>query len=281
MPVQRDLNAGLVPGAGSGGQPLFASFGRTANTNLHFMGLDTHYNALQAKLDKRFSGGFQLTTAYTFGKGLGWVNETDGLAYYINPRRSYARTQYDRTHVFVQSYIYELPFGAGKRYLRDGIASWLAGGWQITGIVTVMSGSPLNFTTTTGPLNAPGANSNSPNIAGPVKVLHGIDTANWFDTTNFSAPPPGQFGNLGRFTTDGPGFFNLDASVFRRFSITERWKIEFRAEGYSVTNTPQFSNPNTVFGDANFGKVKTTLAVGNAGSTGGNRSLQLGAKITF
>jgi hypothetical protein len=176
----------------------------------------------------------------------------------------------------VQSYIYELPFGRGKRYLQDGIASRLAGGWQITGVVTVMSGMPLNFTTSTGPLNAPGTDTtNSPNIAGPVRVLHGIDTANWFDSSNFSAPPPAQFGNLGRFTTDGPGFFNLDSSLFRRFQITERWKLEFRAEGYSVTNTPQFSNPNVVFGESNFGKVKTTLSVGNAGSTGGNRSLQL------
>jgi len=282
MPVQWDLNAGLIPGAGSAGQPLFIKFGRTANTNLHFIGLDTHYNSLQAKLDKRFSRGFQMTTAYTFGKGLGWVNETDGLAYYISPRRSYARTQYDRTHTFVQSYIYELPFGKNKRYLQQGVASWLAGDWQISGVWAIMSGLPLNFTTSTGPLNAPGTNTtNSPNIAGTVRVLHGIDTANWFDPSNFSAPGPGQFGNLGRFTTDGPGFFNLDASLFRRFRITERWGLELRAEGFSVTNTPQFDKPNQVFGEANFGKVKNTLAVGNAGSTGGNRSLAIGAKITF
>jgi len=282
MPVQWDLNAGLIPGAGSAGQPLSVKFGRTANTNLHFIGLDTHYNSLQAKLDKRFSGGFQVTTAYTFGKGLGWVNETDGLAYYINPRRSYARTQYDRTHTFVQSYIYELPFGKSKRYLQYGVGSWLAGDWQISGVWAIMSGLPLNFTTSTGPLNAPGTNTtNSPNIAGTVRVLHGIDTANWFDPSNFSAPGPGQFGNLGRFTTDGPGFFNLDASLFRRFRITERWGLELRAEGFSVTNTPQFDKPNQVFGEANFGKVKNTLAVGNAGSTGGNRSLAIGAKITF
>jgi hypothetical protein len=281
MPVQWDLNAGLIPGAGSAGQPEFVQFGRTANTYLHFMGLDTHYNSLQAKLDKRFSGGFQMTTAYTFGKALGWVNETDGLAYYINPRRSYARAQFDHTHTFVQSYIYELPFGKGKPYLQQGVGSWLAGGWQITGILSLSTGPPINFTTGAGALNAPGANSNSPNINGAVSVLKGIDTANWFDPSNFSAPAPAQFGNLGRYTTDGPGFFNLDASLFRRFRISERWSLELRAEGYSITNTPQFSLPNSTFGDANFGKVKTTLAVGNAGSSGGNRSIQLGAKIAF
>jgi hypothetical protein len=222
-----------------------------------------------------------MTTAYTFGKALGWVNETDGLAYYFNPRRSYARAQFDHTHTFVQSYIYELPFGKGKPYLQQRVGSWLAGGWQITGVLTLSTGPPINFLTGAGALNAPGANSNSPNINGTVSVLKGIDTANWFDPSNFSAPGPGQFGNLGRYTTDGPGFFNLDASLFRRFRITERWNLELRAEGYSITNTPQFSLPNSTFGDANFGKVKTTLAVGNAGSSGGNRSIQLGAKIVF
>jgi hypothetical protein len=283
FPVQYNLNAAVTQGVGATGQPLFGAFGRTQDTILFFNGYDSHYNSLQAKLDKRFSGGFSMTTAYTFGKALAPVNEdaVSGFQYYVNPQRNYARTSFDRTHTFVQSYIYELPFGKGKPLLQGGVGSWLLGGWQVTGLLTLMSGSPINFRASTGALNTPGTTDNSPNINGSVKVLHGIDNAFWFDTSNFSAPPPGQFGNLGRYTTDGPGFFNLDASVFRRFQITERWRFEFRAEGYSVTNTPQFANPTSVFGDANFGRVKSTLAVGNAGSSGGNRSLQFGAKLTF
>src|SRR5262249_17122563 len=157
---------------------------------------------------------------------------------------------YDRTHIFTQSYIYELPLGKGKRYLRSGVGSWLAGGWQIAGVWTIMSGLPLNFTTSTGQLNAPGTDTtNSPNINGTGGVLHGIDTVNWFDPSNFSAPAAATFGNLGRFTTDGPGFFNWDSSLFRRFRFTERLNLELRAEAFSVTNTPQFSNPNTTYGD--------------------------------
>jgi hypothetical protein len=284
FPIQYNLNAGMVQGAGAAGQPLFGPFRRTQDTILFFNGFDSHYHSLQAKLDKRFSSGFSMTTAYTFGKALAPISGEDavsGLQYYVNPRRNYARTSFDRRHIFVQSYMYELPFGKGKPYLQEGVGAWLLGGWQLSGVWTLMSGAPINFTAGAGSLNTPGTGNNSPNINGPVSVLHGINTAPWFDTRNFSAPAPGQFGNLGRFTTDGPGFFNLDASVSRRFTITERWNLEFRAEGYSVTNTPQFSNPNSTFGDANFGRVTSTLAVGNAGSSGGNRSIQLGAKLSF
>src|SRR5262249_49415158 len=152
------------------------------------------------------------------------------------------------THTFVQSYIYELPFGKDKRFLRSRAGSWIAGGWQVAGVTTVMSGLPLNFTASTGPLNAPGTNTtNSPNIAGTVTILHGTATANWCDPSNFSAPLPGQFGNRGRWPTDGPGFFNLDTSLFRRFKVNERWNVEFRAEAFSVTNTAQFDKPNTTF----------------------------------
>jgi Carboxypeptidase regulatory-like domain len=284
FPVQYNLNAGMIQGAGAAGQPLFGPFRRTQDTILFFNGFDSHYHSLQAKLDKRFSGGFSITTAYTLGKALAPINGEDavsGLQYYVNPRRNYSRTSFDRRHTFVQSYIYELPFGKGKPFLQQGIGSWLLGGWQLTGVLSVMSGLPMNFTTSAGALNTPGTVNNSPNINGPVKVLHGINTAPWFDTSNFSAPLPGQFGNLGRFTTDGPGFFNLDASISRRFPITERFNLELRGEGYSITNTPQFSNPNSTFGNASFGRVTSTLAVGNAGSSGGNRSFQLGARLSF
>src|SRR5437660_11291195 len=84
-------------------------FGRTQDTNLHFVGVSTHYNSLQTKLDRRFSNGFQLTTAYTFGKSLGWQTDTGTPAYYVNLRRTYSRQSYDRTHTFVQSFGSELP----------------------------------------------------------------------------------------------------------------------------------------------------------------------------
>src|SRR5207302_842717 len=82
------------------------------------------YHALQAKFDRRFSGGFATTTTYTYGKGMGFQTGDDGgLAFYINQRRNYARNDYDRTHTFVQSIVYDLPVGKGKRFLSSGFAA--------------------------------------------------------------------------------------------------------------------------------------------------------------
>ncbi|MGI8989075.1 MAG: TonB-dependent receptor domain-containing protein [Bryobacteraceae bacterium] len=279
-PTLYNLNAGVIPGAGNAGRPLFAKFGRTADTNLRYVGTSSNYNALQVKLDHRFSSGFILTTAYTFSKALGYQPEDAGLQFYIDQRRNYSRLDFDRTHSFVQSYVYELPFGKGKKFVGSGPASYILGGWQLNGILTAQSGLPLFFTTSAANLNAPG-NTQTPNIAGPVKILHGIDTANWFDTSNFSTPAKNTFGNLGRNILGGPGLFNLDASIFRRFRFNERFTIEFRGESLSLTNTPQFDLPNHNLGDANFGKVKGTIGTGTAGSSGGARSFQLGAKLIF
>jgi len=88
------------------GLPEFDSFKRTASTNLLFAGYSSSYNALQVKFDRKFSGGFATTTAYTFGKGMGFQTGDDGgLAFYINQRRNYARNDFDRTHTFVQSVV--------------------------------------------------------------------------------------------------------------------------------------------------------------------------------
>jgi hypothetical protein len=106
-------------------------------------------------------------------------------------------------------------------------------------------------------------------------VLDGIDTSPWFDTSAFATVGTnGVLGNVPRYAFAGPRLFNLDTGVFRRFVVTERVGLEVRGEAFSVTNTPQFDLPNANASDAvNFGHIK--------GTVGGNRSMQLGAKITF
>ncbi len=271
IPTRYNVNAGLIPGAGANGQPMFPTFRRTASTVISFVGTDSHYHSLQAKLDRRFSSGLMITTAYTFAKATGITDEDGEFSYYINPRRSYSRLSHNRKHTYVQSYIYELPFGRGKPYATDGPTSWLLGGWQLAGVLTLMSGTPLNFSAPGAALNAPG-NNQSPNITGRVKILSGIDEALWFDTSNFSAPAAATFGNMGRFISGGPNFFTLDASLSRKITLTERVGIEVRADAISVTNTPIFDNPNTGFGNANFGKIK---------GAGGSRAMTLGARLSF
>jgi hypothetical protein len=287
-PVNFNLNASQTFNSGAAGRPLFARFNKNVDLNYRYVGVSNNFNSLQVKFDRRFSGGFMMTTAYTYGKALGYASEAGGLTYYINPRRNYARLDFDRTHTYVQSYVYELPFGPRKRWLQSGPGRWLLGDWQVNGVLTLMTGRPINFTTNVAS-NTPG-NGLSPDINGPVKVLHGIagpaGSALWFDTAVFSQPNVGglHFGNVGRNAASGPGLWNLDFSVFRKFPITERWKGEFRFEAFNLTNTPAFGNPNTQLGSNDFGKVTGTLAglVANQGVGGtGSRVIQLGLKISF
>lgn len=121
VPTPILLNPGLILGAGAAGRPYFAEYGRNVNTNLRFASGDSEYNALQIKVDKRYSNGFLLTTAYTWSRAMANSGDDNGgPAWYINPERNWARAGFDRRHSFVQSYIYELPFGKGKRFLQAG-----------------------------------------------------------------------------------------------------------------------------------------------------------------
>ena len=278
--INYNLNAATVVGLGKQGQPEFNSFGRTANTNLLFAGYSSSYHALQAKFDRHFSNGFATTTAYTFGKGMGYVTGDDGgLAFYINPRRNYARNDFDRTQTFVQSVVYDLPFGKGKNLLSSGVGAVVLGGWRVSSFMTIMSGLPLYFTASSANLLAPG-NTQTPNLVAPLHILHGVGLGNpWFTTSSFAAPTGTAFGNVGRNYLSGPNFFNLDTSLAKSFRFTERFNLELRLEAFGVTNTPQFffttgngTQAGVTLGSSSFGQITQ--------ATGG-RQLELGAKLTF
>ncbi len=278
--VALNLNASTVAGGGPASQPEYVFGKRTATTNFYFGGYSTSYNALQVKLDRRFSNGFALTTAYTWGKGMGFQSGDDGgLTFYVNPRRSYARNDFDRKHTFVQSYIYDLPFGPGKRWLHSSIVGNVLGGWRVNGILTLMSGTPMTIGGGSA-LNTPG-NSQTADQVAAVQILHGINIGNpWFSPTSFvPVTVNGVFGNTGRNYFDGPGFFNLDASLFKVIRARERYSLELRAEAFGVTNTPQFSNPNTNAANYNPDPSKNTFGV--ITGAGGGRTVQLGVKFVF
>ncbi len=269
-----NLNAGLIPGAGAAGQPEFQLFGRRASTTLLFQGTSTNYQSLQVKLDRRFKGGFLMTTAYTYGKSQDSLSgDNGGFANHIFPELNYARSNFDVTHTFVQSFVWDLPFGKNRRWLQNGWQRWVFGDWQVNGIFTSQTGTPLNLTFSNASLNAPG-NTNRPDITGPLNKPEQVGRgAFFFDTSNFSAPEPATFGNVGRNISRGPGLVNLDFSVFRSFPLTERIALEFRYESFNFTNTPHFNNPGTTFGNATFGQVTTALQ--------DQRQNQFGLKLMF
>jgi len=271
--AKRDVNAGQIPGAGAAGQPLYEGFGRQSSTINLYYPTNTIYHSLQVKLDHRLAAGFMLTTAYTYSKAIDFATDHGSLAIPIYPQLNRARSSADITHIFVQSYVYELPFGKGRRWLKSGPGAWTLGGWQVNGIFTAQSGAPLDITYSNVTLNAP-YNINRPNVAGVPSIFGAVGKhALWFDTSLFSAPATATFGNVGRDILSGPGLVNLDLSLFRNFSITERMKMEFRFESFNFTNTPHFNNPGTVFGNPDFGQVTTALP--------DQRVVQFGLKLSF
>lgn len=293
MPIQYDLNAdSTVLGGGSAAQPLsgfcftdpvtLKKTCRTASTTLRFAGASSDYNALQVKFDRRVGRGFSLTTSYTYGKALGYIEEngenSNGIDYYINFRRNYARADFDRTHMLVQSYIWDLPFGKGQRWLQGGgPLNTVFGGWRFSNVLTVMTGTPNNFGCNCHGIASPG-NHQSPWVTGPIAEPKGVDQQLWFDTSVFldpfkvNTPNTIMFGNVGRYIMSGPNFFNLDSSLAKVFRLTERFNLEVRTDWFSATNNPQFNNPDVTLGDANFGHVT---------GAGGARNIHFGGRLIF
>ncbi len=258
-----DYNAGRVIGAGNAGRPLSGPYGRTQSTNTRF-GTHTYYNSLQVKLDRRYDNGFGLDDRLYLEQGTQFLRRhgrlsIDGLIEYFMSNKGRQTT--DRTHIFTQSYQYELPFGRGKRYLQSGPGSWILGGWEIQGILNLMTGEPFTITAPGSTLNAPG-NEQRANVVGTPSTIGDIagpgGTATFFTTNAFATPAQNTFGNGGREIINGPGFANLDFSVFRRFPaafINDGADFTLRVESFNFTNTPHFNNPNGDVSNGNFGRV--------------------------
>jgi hypothetical protein len=270
-----NINAGVVLGGGTAGEPLNQLFHRTAETDVSVF-QSSYYDALQLKLNRRFSNGFLMTTSYAFGKSIDYFGPTGGP---LNVPMLKGRAAYDRRHIFTWSGTYELPFGQGKHMATTGVARALLGGWQINGFWTWESGLPLDLRASSTALNAAG-NVNRPLQVAPVQILGNVGPGQyWFSTSSFK-DPGATLGNVGRNILHGPHLFNIDASVFRRFIITERLKLEFRAETYNLSNTPWLDRPDTTLGDAAFGQVTTAQGTQSV-KVNMNRSFQGSLRLTF
>jgi carboxypeptidase family protein len=266
---------------------------------------NNYYDSLQAKLSHHFAGASQIGFVYTYSKAIDYEdNEELGFLLWPYPAyipRNKALAGFDRTHNFEAYGLFELPFGRGKRYAQSGIASALAGGWQLNWVLSAMSGAPFTITDSGAGatfLNAPG-NTQTANIIGPIRILNGQPksscaagntscqyfAASAFQQVTASTPGllDGFFGNAGRNILRGPGYFNLDMSLMRNFKITERFTFQFEADAFGVTNTPHFNNPNVDISKANFGAVTSTLVTTNAslGGSGGQRQWWFGGKLIF
>lgn len=255
-----DLNAGYTLGADNAGRPLFAKFGRTASTTTT-VPVKSTYNSMQVKVDRRMKNGLLVTNSYTLGRGYNFFNgdSNGGISTPADFDRSWGRTSFDTLQNFTSSFVYLLPWGPQSRWFNEGALARVLGDWQLSGIFSATSGTPINFTASAAGLRAPG-NTQTPDASGTPEVLGGIGSnALWFDTSVFSAPAAGTWGNVQRNALlTGPAYVNLDASLVKIIRFGRR-QVELRADAFNVTNTPHYNNPNGSFGSGNFGRVTSTI----------------------
>ena len=266
-------------------------------TNQYFLGFSSNYQSLQTSLTKRLSNGLAFTSAFTWGKAMGYINDDDGgLQFYINWRRNYAPLDYDRKLNFEQSFTYELPFGHGHNMLSSGVGAVVLGGWQLSGIISAVSGLPFTVATNGANLNTPGTTQTG-SLTGAYRTLHtvGGGNAHWFDPTAFSTPAGCpttgctaqnvDVGNTGRNAFRGPGYIQDNFSLFKTFNLYRETALQTRFDAFQLSNTPQFGQPtsNNCCTASSFGQVTSTLGSGqgSVNGVGGGRTLQGSVKIMF
>lgn len=292
-----DNNAGQVIGGGVSGQPLRARFGRTAATTEYRPLGTANYNALQATLERRFTAGVHLSGSYTWSKAIANVANSESTPRvqalrFFNLNRTIL--DYDRTQTLHVSGIWELPFGRGRRWSQRGVGSALLGGWQLNGIFTAMTGLPFSVSASGTSLDLPGSAQRADQIKPSVEQLGGTGRGTpFFDPTAFAAVTEQRFGNAGYNSLRGPGLINTDLSLFREFRITERWKVQFRAEAFNLTNTPHWSNPGANVNSITFNPDRsirdlggfaeiTSVNASNLARAGADeRVFRLGLRIAF
>jgi len=235
--------------------------------NVAYLG-NASYHSLQMKVEKRFSEGGTVLAAYTFSKMItdvetltSWLDTGFGsngsLQDPNNLRNEKALTSYDSRQRLTASYTVDLPVGKGKRYLNGGnaFATKTISGWSVSGTTTIQEGFPLALGAS-GITNAIGLSARpnvvagcDPVLSGPIqKRLGGIySSGTYFNTSCYSVPASFTLGSEAR--TDpvlrGPGVANYNFSLFKKTEITERFKLEFRAEVFNLFNRVQFAQPNT------------------------------------
>jgi carboxypeptidase family protein/TonB-dependent receptor-like protein len=265
---QFDVNQPTLEGFGTvprdQRRPLFNKFGWTQSIDFFCNCADNRYDSAQFKLTKRFSNGYAILAHYTLQRSL-----QDAQDYFIHDQAlNRGVADWNRTHNFVFSQIWELPVGRGKKYL-GGFArplDLLIGGWQINSNTIIQSGLPYSFcyeasaNIDTGPCR--------PNVGGDPKArLSGGQYS--YDTSVFSNPGKGRFGDQERNAMRGPGYWRTDASLFKKFRLTETKELEFRVESVNIFNHVNLGAPDSFIGsfDQKSGKLNASPTLGRIFTT--------------
>ncbi len=248
-----NINYG-TPGSGNNGRVLARQWGRIANINMYTPFNGSNYNSWQTQLTRRFARDGMIGLSYTWSKTLSFADNNDSGLTWNWPDmwgRNRAPAGFDRTHNLQMYGVYTLPFGRGQKYASSGVASHIIGNWQLNGVFSAYTGAPFTVGSAGTSVDAPGNTQTADQVLPEVRKLGGIGRGvSYFDPAAFAPVTAVRFGNSGRNILRGPGLVNLDASIFRDFPITERFKMQFRAEAFNVSNTPAFNNPGATVSSA-------------------------------
>ena len=257
------------------------------------------YHALQIELQRRLTGGLRVQLNYSFAKGLSdFIGSSGDTNSYLTLRNTRLETgQFNNTHQMNANFIYDLPIGRGRKFLRSvkGAPRQLISGWQLGGIMRYNSGDPLSLLSGRGTFNRDDRSAlNSVNVAGnlsrdALRDLVSVKTTgsgvfyldpNLAPGTSSDAskviflnPDAGTTGSLGLASVFGPRYWNFDFSTLKRTRLTERTNLEFRAEIFNLFNTVNFDNPVTNINSANFGRITSI--------TGRPRLMQFALRLNF
>ena len=262
------------------------------------------YHGLELQVTRRVGRGLLMQLAYTLSKSMDTrsfdpaftvVARTNSATnaspsavntpFDVRDRRlNYGRSDFDRRHALQGYAVYDLPFGRGRRFLRDapGVVNQLVGGWEVASALVLQSGRPFTvysgaFTLSNVVLSPANCQNCSPDMG---EVIQEAGTNFIFSAEQralFSTPAPGELGNTGRNFFTGPRFFNLDMTLRKKFYFGEQSNLEFRADINNLTNTPSFEFPVSTtsgIGSNTFGRIRDSV---NSNS----RRIQLGVKLNF
>lgn len=272
----------------TGKRPLtgFSSFGLKTNDG------NNNFNSLQVSMHRRFVSGLLLQTNYMWSHGITDASIGSGEAVSIQNMGCRAcdrsSSNIDVRHNITINGIYELPFGANKQFLTSGPASKVLGGWELSGIASARTGLPINITATRTAAQLPDGNNSGqrPNLVPGVSIYPTNQSiTNWLNPAAFSAPANGTWGNLGRYMANGPGMFEIDSTLQKRFRITERLALSFRASAYNLLNHPVYAAPASALGtlpkiSASFGRITKIINQGAVG-TGAPRRIEFMFRAEF
>ncbi len=260
------------------------------NINYYMTNASSWYNALTANFRRQVSAGLQVTIAYTYSKSLAQADQNQSaqdvtggngasqLKYPYDMRVNKTLTGYDFRQLFTLNYSYDIPYSKGL----TGPVNYLVSGWQLTGIVTLKTGQPFGPTTAVPTaLSNLGIGVTTPNLAPGAKFSQIVKGGpnQYFNPAAFVPQSPLELGNVANNTLSGPGLATWDFGLTKNTSVTERFKVQFRAEMFNWLNRANFASPaSQVFSG-------TGARVGSAGlitlTTTSSRQIQFGLKVLF